>query len=308
MEMSRSFIYLSLIVIMMIWGLNVIALKILVEHFSPVTLTSFRILTAGIVVILILFFTGQLRKLTRKEVIYIGTAALFSVVAHHLFLAVGLTKTTASNAGLILALVPLVTSVLAVVFLGNRFTVFRFVGILLGFTGVMFVVLNGKTGIHHVSIGDFYIFLSVLSQAISFIIIKKATDTMDSKVMTGWMLLFGSLLLFFISLWMEPDGLSSLANGTIYLWMIFLASAVFATALGHMLYNRAIKQIGAAESAIFINLNPLFSLLGAYFFLGESISLSQIMGFILIVIGVILGSGFLDDSGVPSQRSKVLGK
>ncbi|AIE60079.1 DMT family transporter [Bacillus methanolicus] len=306
--MSRSFIYLSLIVIMMIWGLNVIALKILVEHFSPVTLTSFRILTAGIVVILILFFTGQLRKLTRKEVIYIGTAALFSVVAHHLFLAVGLTKTTASNAGLILALVPLVTSVLAVVFLGNRFTVFRFVGILLGFTGVMFVVLNGKTGIHHVSIGDFYIFLSVLSQAISFIIIKKATDTMDSKVMTGWMLLFGSLLLFFISLWMEPDGLSSLANGTIYLWMIFLASAVFATALGHMLYNRAIKQIGAAESAIFINLNPLFSLLGAYFFLGESISLSQIMGFILIVIGVILGSGFLDDSGVPSQRSKVLGK
>lgn len=306
--MSRSFIYLSLIVIMMIWGLNVIALKILVEHFSPVTLTSFRILTAGIVVILILFFTGQLRKLTRKEVIYIGTAALFSVVAHHLFLAVGLTKTTASNAGLILALVPLVTSVLAVVFLGNRFTVFRFVGILLGFTGVMFVVLNGKTGIHHVSIGDFYIFLSVLSQAISFIIIKKATDTMDSKVMTGWMLLFGSLLLFFISLWMEPDGLSSLANGTIYLWMIFLASAVFATALGHMLYNRAIKQIGAAESAIFINLNPLFSLLGAYFFLGESISLSQIMGFILIVIGVILGSGFLDDSRVPSQRSKVLGK
>ncbi|UQD52076.1 EamA/RhaT family transporter [Bacillus methanolicus] len=306
--MSRSFIYLSLIVIMMIWGLNVIALKILVEHFSPVTLTSFRILTAGIVVILILFFTGQLRKLTRKEVIYIGTAALFSVVAHHLFLAVGLTKTTASNAGLILALVPLVTSVLAVVFLGNRFTVFRFVGILLGFTGVMFVVLNGKTGIHHVSIGDFYIFLSVLSQAISFIIIKKATDTMDSKVMTGWMLLFGSLLLFFISLWMEPDGLSSLANGTTFLWMIFLASAVLATALGHMLYNRAIKQIGAAESAIFINLNPLFSLLGAYFFLGESISLSQIMGFILIVIGVILGSDFLDDSGVPSQRSKVLGK
>jgi drug/metabolite transporter (DMT)-like permease len=306
--MSKPFVYLSLVAIMMIWGLNVIALKILVNHFSPVTLTSFRIFTAGLVVILILFFIGQLRKLTRKEVMYIGTAALFSVVAHHLFLAVGLTKTTASNAGLILGLVPLVTSVLAIVFLGNRFTVFRFIGILLGFTGVVFVVLNGKSGIHHVSIGDFYIFLSVLSQAISFIMIKKATETLDARVMTGWMLLFGSVLLFIISLWMEPDGLSSMTNWTPSLWVIFLASAVLATALGHMFYNKAIQQIGAAESAIFINLNPLFSLLGAYLFLGESISHSQIMGFILIVIGVILGSGVLDESGVLSRRSKALGK
>jgi drug/metabolite transporter (DMT)-like permease len=273
-----------------------------------VTLTSFRIFTAGLVVILILFFIGQLRKLSRKEVMYIGTASLFSVVAHHLFLAVGLTKTTASNAGLILGLVPLVTSVLAIVFLGNRFTVFRFIGILLGFTGVVFVVLNGKSGIHHVSIGDFYIFLSVLSQAISFIMIKKATETLDARVMTGWMLLFGSVLLFIISLWMEPDGLSSMTNWTPSLWVIFLASAVLATALGHMFYNKAIQQIGAAESAIFINLNPLFSLLGAYLFLGESISHSQIMGFIFIVVGVILGSGVLDESGVISRRSKALGK
>jgi drug/metabolite transporter (DMT)-like permease len=306
--MSKPFVYLSLVVIMMIWGLNVIALKILVNHFSPVTLTSFRIFTAGVAVILILFFIGQLRKLTRKEAMYIGTAALFSVVAHHLFLAVGLTKTTASNAGLILGLVPLVTSVLAVVFLGNRFTVFRFIGILLGFTGVVFVVLNGKSGIHHVSIGDFYIFLSVLAQGISFIMIKKATETLDARVMTGWMLLFGSVLLFFISLWMEPDGLSSMTKGTPALWVLFLASAVLATALGHMFYNKAIQQIGAAESAIFINLNPLFSLLGAYLFLGESISHSQIMGFILIVISVILGSGVLDESGVLSRRSKALGK
>jgi drug/metabolite transporter (DMT)-like permease len=120
--------------------------------------------------------------------------------------------------------------------------------------------------------------------------------------------LFGSVLLFIISLWMEPDGLSSMTNWTPSLWVIFLASAVLATALGHMFYNKAIQQIGAAESAIFINLNPLFSLLGAYLFLGESISHSQIMGFILIVIGVFLGSGVLDESGVLSRRSKALGK
>jgi hypothetical protein len=65
--MSKPFVYLSLVAIMMIWGLNVIALKILVNHFSPVTLTSFRIFTAGLVVILILFFI-TLRCLAPLEI------------------------------------------------------------------------------------------------------------------------------------------------------------------------------------------------------------------------------------------------
>ncbi|KJE27691.1 eamA-like transporter family protein [Geobacillus kaustophilus] len=303
--MRKSSIYALLVAIMVAWGLNVTALKILVEHFSPVALTALRILTAGLVVLLFLWGIGKLQKVGWKEAKQIGLAALFSVVAHHFFLAVGLTKTTAVNAGLVLGLVPLVTALLAIVFLGQRPTLFRLLGIALGFFGVVFVVANGDGGLGHLSIGDVYVFLAVLAQGISFIMIKKAT--VEARVMTGWMLVFGSLWLFVLSLVLEPSGLSSLKEGTPPLWLIFLASAVVATALGHMFYNHAVQHLGPAESAVFINLNPLFSLLGAHWLLGEPISWMQLAGFLFIVVGVMFGSGGMDDMSARFRRAKAVG-
>ncbi|WP_184320928.1 DMT family transporter [Geobacillus subterraneus] len=301
--MRKSFIYVLLMGIMVAWGLNVTALKILVEHFSPVTLTALRIFTAGAVVLLFLWGIGRLGKVGWKEAKQIGLAAMFSVVAHHFFLAVGLTNTTAVNAGLVLGMVPLVTALLAMMWLGQRPTWFRILGIALGFFGVVFVVASGDGGLGHLSIGDVYVFLAVLAQGISFILIKKAT--VEARVMTGWMLVFGALWLFVLSFALEPHGLSSLKTGTPSLWMIFLASAVVATALGHMFYNQAVQYLGPAESAMFINLNPLFSLLGAHWLLGEPISWMQLAGFLFIVAGVMFGSGGMDDVIARFRRAKV---
>ncbi|KAF0996607.1 DMT family transporter [Geobacillus sp. TFV-3] len=301
--MRKSSIYALLVAIMVAWGLNVTALKILVEHFSPVALTALRILTAGLVVLLFLWGIGKLQKVGWKEAKQIGLAALFSVVAHHFFLAVGLTKTTAVNAGLVLGLVPLVTALLAIIFLGQRPTLFRLLGIVLGFFGVVFVVASGDGGLGHLSIGDVYVFLAVLAQGISFIMIKKAT--VEARVMTGWMLLFGSVWLFVLSFVLEPRGMASLKEGTLPLWMIFLASAVLATALGHMFYNQAVQHLGPAESAVFINLNPFFSLLGAHWLLGEPISSMQLAGFLFIVVGVLFGSGGMDDVIARFRRAKM---
>lgn len=70
-------------------------------------------------------------------------------------------------------------------------------------------------------------------------------------------------------------------------------SAIFATALGQILYNHAI-QLGPGKSSIFMNLSPFFALLGFFYFIGEQISIAHFLDFILIVTGVILGSGIAD--------------
>ncbi len=113
--------------------------------------------------------------------------------------------------------------------------------------------------------------------------------------MTGYMLLFGSVILFAISLIVEPNGLQSMRNGSIGIWLLFFTSAFLATSVGHMIYNYAIGKVGPSESAIFINLNPFFALVGAALFLGEVISLPQVLGFIFIIFGVVLGSGGFEE-------------
>ncbi|MCF6409850.1 DMT family transporter [Alkalihalobacillus sp. EGI L200015] len=292
--MSKPATYILLLLLMMIWGFNVIAIKLVVEYFEPVTITAFRILTAGIVVLIFLASKKEFRKMTRQQLVYVTIGSLTGITGHHYFLSMGLTMTTASNTGLIIALVPLMTSLLAIVFLGDRLTLLRFIGIFLGFIGVSFIVLNGAGELSSISRGDFYIFLCVLAQAVSFIYIKKATETMDARLITFWMQIIGAAFLFLISLKVEPQGLESLTTGKPWIWAVFASSAILATGIGHMFYNRAIHQLGAGETAIFINLTPFFSLTGSYLFLDETIAAAQLFGFIFIVSGVVLGTGVLE--------------
>lgn len=287
--------YFILFFVMVVWGLNVTATKILVTHFMPVTITGIRVLTAGLTVFLLLSLIKKVRKLTRKEFWYVFLASIFNVVAHHYFLSIGLTGTTATNGGLIMGMSPLLTTILAISFLGTPLTLLKAVGLLLGFSGVAFIVLEGSQ-VAGISFGDGYILLSVLTQAVSFILIKRVAHTLDPRLMTGYMMVIGSLFLIVIGLFEEPEGFAGvIENSTVSLWLIYFASACIATAVGHMLYNEAIGKIGASEASIFINLNPFFALVGAYLFLGEQILFQHILGFLLIITGVLLGSGAVEE-------------
>jgi drug/metabolite transporter (DMT)-like permease len=297
-------IYILLVFVMMSWGLNVIALKIIVDVFPPVTITSLRVFTAAVSVFIILFLMRKVRVPTKKEFFYVLVAAFFNVVLHHYFLSIGLSKTSATNGGLILGLGPLLTTIAAFFLLGNRVSFLQFLGIILGLVGVSFIVVVGNGGLSDISTGDVYVFLSILSQAISFVMIKKISKTLDPRLMTGYMLLIGSIILFFISLFREQNGINELSNGSIGVWLVFFASALIGTAFGHMMYNHSIGKVGVSEAAIFINLNPLFALISAVIFLGEVISYSQIIGFLFILSGVILGSGAIDEYIRHSKQKK----
>ncbi|MBP3950668.1 DMT family transporter [Bacillus suaedae] len=291
-QQSVLFTYGLVFFVMILWGVNVVMLKVLVDTFPATTMTSFRIMTAGIAATAILLVTRNMRRLTAKEWKYTILGTVFGVVAHHFFLAEGLTQTGASNAVLILALLPLTTSVLAILMLGDRLTKWRFLGIVLAFIGVLFI--QGGAGSWSIDRGELYIFVAMLVQAISFIYIKKATATLDSRQMTGMMLLIGSLGLFGVSLLLEPGGTQAMVGAPLSVYVIFFISAIFATAVGHFLFNGAIERIGAGQTAIFNNFVPFFGLLSSSIFLKEQIYWYQTFGFLFIVIGVLFGTGYVE--------------
>jgi drug/metabolite transporter (DMT)-like permease len=300
--------YLVLVFIMMIWGFNVPALKTLVTEFTPVTITSLRIFTAGVTVFIILGIMKKVRKPTRRESIFIIGGGLLNVVSHHYFLSVGLTQTTSTNGGLILGTGPLLTALLASILLKNRPTVIKVIGFILGGIGVSIIVLSGGDGLGNLNAGDAMVFISIFSQALSFIIISRAAKTLDPRLLTGYMLVFGSVILFLIGLKTEPGGLSQLSGASVWIWMLFIASAMLATAVGHMLYNHSIGQLGAAETSIFLNLNTFFSLIGAALFLGEKITSYHLLGLLFIILGVIFGAGTLEELIIKRKRQRFYNK
>ncbi len=304
--MSAKKVYFLLIGLMVVWGFNVSFVKMLVGHVLPVTITSFRIFTAALTVFVVLSLLRRVRLPHKTEMIYIIGGTFTSVVIHHYFLATGLSHTSATNAGLILGMGPLLTVLLSMIFLKKKPTLITGLGFIVGGFGVSITVLFGSGQLQGVNIGDVEIFFSILSQAFSFILINKASKTMDPVLLTGYMLLFGSIVLFFISIGMEPTGLASLAHAiSPSLVIVFFISAVLATGMGHMIYNYSIGQVGAAEASIFLNLNTFFSVVGAALFLNEAIVPAHYIGLIFIISGVLMGSGTLEALFLQNRKKRI---
>ncbi len=280
---------------MIVWGFNLSAVKYMLEFMEPVTLTAFRILLAGLSVMSILASFKLLRWPAKSEWKFIVLGSLLNVVAHHYFLSNGLSITTGSNAGLILGTGPMLTAVLVSLIMRNYPSKLQWLGVVVGFAGVAATVMVGSGAATGLNSGDVYVFLSILAQVLSYIVIANAARTLDPRLLTGYMFITGSLVLFVISLVQEPGEIAAFAEVPLSFWVAFVFSAMLGTAVGHMLYNYSIGQAGPTKAAIFMNLNTLFSLVGASVILGEQITIGHIYGLILIVIGVLFGSGAAED-------------
>lgn len=277
--------------VMLVWGLNVSALKVLVTSIDPIFLTALRIFTAGIAVLILTKMFGIFRWPTKRELGMIAYISIFNVILHHIFLALGLANTSGVNTGLILGANPLVVLMLSMLLLKSGFSRAKVIGFILGFVGIVVTSLAGSDGLTAFSLGDAMILISMLAQAFSFILISKLNPSFDPRLLTGYMLVFGSLVIFIVSLLFDANFAQVTMLFSWKLGSLFLFSALICTAVGHMIYNYAIKQVGPAESAVFVNLNTLFALTGAAIFLGEPILLGHIIGFIFILCGVFFGSG-----------------
>jgi drug/metabolite transporter (DMT)-like permease len=276
-----------------IWGLNLVIIKVLVEDLPPQTMTAFRIMMAGITALIIIVLGKSFRRLSKKEWIYTLLGMLFGVISHHLLIAVGLTMIEASNASLILALVPSTTAILAVLFLGEQLTKLRVIGFILALTGVFFIQ-GGSFSNMQLSQGELILFIAMFAQAISFIFVKKATETLDSKQVTTIMYLTGSIGLLIISFITEPGGVSEMTSAPLFIYFLFIVSGLVATGIGYIVFNAAIQQIGAGQTAIFNNFVPFFGLVFSAIFLNETITISQLIGFVFIVAGVLFGTGYIE--------------
>lgn len=298
---KNMLIYLLVFTIMVLWGLNIVILKLLVTELPPATMTAFRVMIAGVTTLCILILTRSFRRMTKQEWIYTLLGTLFGVVLHHSLLAISLTMIDASSAALILALVPLTTVILAIFFLGEKLTGARLLGIFLALIGVFFIQGESFTSFHF-SLGEVLIFTSMLVQAISFIFIKKATATIDSKQITTMMFLTGSIGLVILSFIIEPGSFSQMFTASPFIYVLFIFSGMVVTGFGYIIYNSAIQQIGAGQTVIFNNFVPFFGVVFSVIFLNEMITASQVIGFIFVVIGVLFGTGYIEF--IFSQRNR----
>ncbi len=234
-------------------------------------------------------FLGPKEKIIRKDFVHIAFASLFGVGINMLAFFEGLNLTTPINASVLMVTAPILVLVLATVFLKEKIRTLKVLGVLIGLSGTLLIILygTGNSGTAtNPTLGNFLVFVNAASYACYIIIVKKITQKYHPFTFMKWMYGIGFLFVlpFGFSQLLEVEPSLIPLEGFLKIGYVI----VFATFGTYILNIFAIRELKPTTVAVFIYLQPLLASVFAISLGKDKLDLIKIIATILIFIGVYL--------------------
>ena len=280
--------YIPILLVMLIWGSMGIPSTYAVAEFSPMTVLCLR---SGIAA-LFLFPVAQKHRCAIRPVLadtlLLVVLSMIGVFACNYFYYYAVQNTSLTNVAVLYALGPIITTVLASVFLNETIHGGRLLGIVIAFLGVALLITGGRIsdflrdGFHT---GDAAELMSALCLAV-YTILSRRLKGISSECVSFWLM----LICFVVTLPLVlltggfPEDVSMRGIASVcYL-------GIACSGLGYLLQQASIRYIGASASAAFLNGISPITIVTAALVLKEQISVLQILCMGLIFIGLFLNA------------------
>jgi drug/metabolite transporter (DMT)-like permease len=282
--------YLLLAFAPLCWAGNMIVGRAVRGDIPPLSLNWWR---WAVAVTVLLAVTGPLLKRQRAVLLahwkLLALLAATGIAGFHSCVYLGLTRTTAVNAALIVGMGPALIVPLAWVVLGERITRFQALGVTLSSLGAGTVVVRGDISILlglDFNAGDLWLLLASGLWAVYSVLLKRKPREMDVMALTTAVILVGTLLCTPLYLW-------ELRRGLVVPFSLESAAAIgyvglFAGVLAYIAWNRGVSMVGPNKAGLFLHLLPVYGAGLAALLLGERLQLYHMAGFALILTGLLL--------------------
>jgi drug/metabolite transporter (DMT)-like permease len=283
--------YLLLFLPPFFWSTNFIVGKALVGTVPPWTLNAGRFGVSALILLPFILRRGQWKRVPRKLLAPLLLMSLSGVFAFNSVLYIGLHHTTAINATLVNSTAPLTTAGLAWLLIGERMTTRRLLGILLSFGGVTWIVSEGALeNLYRLTLnrGDIIVLSATALWGFYSVMAKRMMREISPLLLTGITTVMGLSFLIPASLLELSYHPANLFSPQVILAFAYLG--IFPSFVSFLIWNRSILLFGPSRTTLVYNSLPLFALVLAVVFLGETLHLYQIMGGIAVVGGVLLGT------------------
>lgn len=277
----------ALSMMVLVWGVNFAVVKHALASFQPLAFNALRFVIASVLVLAVLRAQGQVSLPDRRDVPRVVALGLLGNVIYQMCFILGLDRSAAGHAALILALTPIMTAFLSMLTGHERPGPRTWGGASLSILGIGLVSgasfrVEGSEAL----VGDAILVTACVAWAVYTVGARPIVRRYGSVRTTAWTLWIGAVGLVALgipSLLRQDWGAVGPAA-----WGGLVFSATFAIGLAYLIWYRGVERIGNTRTAIFSNLTPVVALFAGVVLLNEEPSALALVGAALTLGGVMI--------------------
>jgi drug/metabolite transporter (DMT)-like permease len=284
-NLLKAYTWLTFCVV--VWGSNFVFGKILVQDFSPTLLTTLRLLFIVLFLVGLSSYKTQFKRVNKKDLLALIFLGVIGVFINQWSFFVGLQTADPTTSALILATTPILTGLLAAIFLREKFTIRMLIGSIVAIIGIYFVVTKGNLSSLHIDKGLLWIVLTMITFAIMIIMTRLLSQRIDPLTITLYSNIIGFIVSIpFVFLLETPLRISSELSD----WTLLIGTAVVVHGIATLIWNSNIRHVDASKASILSNLEPFVAMIMGLILLYKPITATEIVGSLFIVGGVVLST------------------
>jgi drug/metabolite transporter (DMT)-like permease len=285
----------------LIWASQFVMVKIVQQQLGPVSATFFPMLLATLLLIPVVAWEGRARSNARRRVPraqvgqFIVLGVLGQVVAQ-LFITWGLRYSLASNAALLMLVLPVSTALMAYFLLGEHMTRVRWISFALALAGVLecsgvdWKELNLTSS--HFFWGNFLVFLSVNGSAFYNVYSKRLLKRYSPLQVLLYSYYAVMAFLLPVEIYLEPQAFGLLLEYTLTTWLGIGILAIFVYFFSMVIFLTVLTRLDAIQASLCNYLIPFFGLVIAALVLHERMTRYMILGGILVLLSTLLVTAY----------------
>jgi drug/metabolite transporter (DMT)-like permease len=280
---------LELMILAALWGASFLFMRVGAPEFGPITLIALRTAIAAIFLIPLVIMAGKIKLIQDNALLLfvvgvIGTALPFSLFSFAVL------YVSAGYASILNATAPIFTALVAWIWVNERLTLSAALGLLIGFCGVVLLVLDD----HSVSTEMVWIpvmacLAATLCYGIGANFARQKLGHVHPLAIAGGSQLGAALSLAPFGWWLWPDTPPGQQA-----WLAVIILGIASTAIAFILYFRLIANVGVTKAMTVTFLIPFFGVIWGMLFLQEMLTVFMLGGGLLILIGVGLSTDILN--------------
>ena len=283
-------IYLFAVLPPLFWAGNFLIARMFHDAMPPLQMSFWRWLLAFLVIVP---FTaraliGSLPAI-RRELGFLIFLGAIGITAFNSFIYAALQYTTVVNAALINSLMPVVTFLFALVFIGDRLSPRQMLGVVLCIAGALFIVARGELDLllaFSLNAGDVLVLAGLTFWALYTVLIRWRKTALPPLVFLTVTIGFGVLFHLPLIAWEYSRQGGFALNAANAAALAYLA--IFPSLLAYIFWNRAVAALGPGKTGLFMYLMPIFSTVLAVLLLGEAFRFYHLAGMVLIFFGIAM--------------------